>query len=476
MSSVRSHLIVASNRLPIMFSSVDGELRVLPASGGLTSALKPLLKDHGGTWVGSAGTEDSPQIRRLLEEAAQAFQYDPLFLSEAEQKNFYEGFSNEILWPLFHDLQSRCHFNPRYWEFYLQVNRKFAEAIERVSRRSSDLIWIQDYQLMQVAKILRARRPESRLAFFLHIPFPSPDIFEKLPWRREILEGLLEHDLIGVQTERDERNLIACVRAYVSLAKITRQDKSRIITVGHRKTRVQFFPISIDYEEFASCASSRAVLDRRDEIKRGLRDVQVVLGIDRLDYTKGIPERLRAFRSFLKNHPEFHRKVKLIQIVIPSREGIPGYQRLKREVERLVGRVNGEFSEPGWIPINYIHRSISREELLAIYCVADVALITPLKDGMNLVAKEYCAARTGNNGVLVLSEFAGAAAELGGGAILVNPYDQANITAALKEALEMPPEQRRRRMLRMRSQIRQANILKWRDRFFEAIDQAGTRS
>ena len=470
-------LVLVSNRIPITITTEDGKLKGQPSSGGLVSALEPLLKSHGGIWVGSGGTEDSPEIRRILEEASgeNPFKYSPLFLTEEEQSNFYEGFSNEIIWPLFHDLQSRCNFDPKYWEFYQRVNRKFADAVERASKRE-DLIWIHDYQLMQVAKTLRSRRPKARLAFFLHTPFPSPDIFAKLPWRQEILEDLLAHDLLGVQTGRDQRNLVACIRSFVPSVKISGRGDSRMVFGAGNHTHIQSFPISIDFHAFSTQSQSDPVVERARQIKAKTHEIQIAVGVDRLDYTKGIPERIKAFGRFLRNYRQFHRKIELILIVVPSRENIPRYDQLKREVEQLVTHVNGEFSEPGWVPINYIYRSVPRDDLIAIYRAADVALITCLKDGMNLVAKEYCAAKTEVNGVLVLSEFAGAAPELRVGAILVNPNDEVGVAAALKQALEMKPEERRRRMLRLRHQIRQADILAWRDGFFRALEQTGAKA
>jgi trehalose 6-phosphate synthase/phosphatase len=467
-------LVVVSNRIPITFSNESGELKEHASSGGLVSALEPLLDSHGGTWVGSPGAEDTSQVRHLLKEATKEKNYTfaPLFLNEEENHNFYRGFSNEVVWPLFHDLQSRCNFDPQYWLFYLQVNRKFVETVEQASDED-DLIWIHDYQLMQVGRGLRERRPKARLAFFLHIPFPPPDIFGKLPWRQQVLEGLLAHDLIGVQTRRDERNLIACLRSFVPSVKIVAKGEWHNVLSEQRQTHIQFFPISINFQEFAEAALAPSVVDRARKIKKQPENLQIALGVDRLDYTKGIPERLKAFNSFLRDYPEFQRRVELVQIVIPSREAIPGYQTLKAEVEQLVARVNGEFSEPGWIPINYIHRSIPRDELVALYRAVDVALITPLKDGMNLVAKEFCASRVESDGVLILSEFAGAAPELRNGAILVNPYDESGIASALKQAFEMPQQERRRRMVRMRAQIQRAGILQWRDHFFQALEKTG---
>jgi trehalose 6-phosphate synthase/phosphatase len=470
-------LVLVSNRIPITISSEDGELKGHASSGGLVSALEPLLKIHGGLWIGSGGTEDSPEIRKILEEASgdNPYKYSPLFLTEEEQSNFYEGFSNEIVWPLFHDLQSRCNFDPHYWDFYQRVNEKFADAVEKASD-ARDLIWIHDYQLMQVAKTLRRRRPNARLAFFLHIPFPSPDIFAKLPWRQQILQDLLAHDLIGVQTGRDQRNLVACLRCFVPSVKISGRGESRYVSSQHGQTHIEAFPISIDYQSFVDQSESAPVLERVQQIKSQTHEIQMTVGVDRLDYTKGIPERLKAYGYFLRTFPAFRRKVELIQIVVPSREGIPRYDQLKREVERLVTHVNGEFSEPGWVPINYIYRAVPRDELIAIYRAADVALVTSLKDGMNLVAKEYCAVKTDANGVLVLSEFAGAAPELRVGAMLVNPYDEVGVAAALKQALEMKPEERKRRMVRLRQQIHQADIHAWRDRFFAALEKTAAAS
>jgi trehalose 6-phosphate synthase/phosphatase len=440
------------------------------------SALEPLLRKHGSLWIGSAGSVDSVEIRNHLELATREnkYRYVPIFLTEEEQANYYEGFSNEILWPLFHDLQSSCVFKPIYWEFYQKVNRKFAEAVLGETR-DDDIVWIQDYQLFQVASSLRSRRPHSCIAFFLHIPFPPPDTFEKLPWRREILQGLLDYDFVGLQTERDQRNLIACLRHLVPEIKISGSGQQRKVMSARGLTVIQSMPISIDYRDFALGAATEGVERRMREISEETPGVQIVLGVDRLDYSKGIPERLRAFRALLREEPELRRKITLIQIVVPSRENIPRYQELRSEIEQLVSSLNGEFTEPGWTPVQYIHRSVSREELLAIYRAASIALITPLKDGMNLVAKEYCAAQVENDGVLILSEFAGAAPELRIGALLVNPYDEVGVTNALRQAINMPEKERRRRMRRLREQICNADVHHWRDRFYASLKLLGSQ-
>ena len=471
-------LLVVSNRLPVQIKKTEaGHLHAVPSSGGLVSALTPILAEYGGTWVGSTGIASNGEahdgeVRKVLASTARggAMRYVPVFLSAEEQTNFYEGFSNEILWPLFHDLQSRCNFAPRYWEFYIRVNQRFAATSLKASQ-PGDVIWIQDYQLMDVGREIRKRRPEGTLAFFMHIPFPAPDIFEKLPWRRRILEGLLEHDLIGLQTPRDERNLVACIRAFLPNAEVEREHDHRRATHRGRITRIQAFPISIDFRQFAEGAASPEVGRRAFEIRRQLNGVRIAVGIDRLDYTKGIPERLRAFARLLRDYPATRGRISLYQVVVPSRENITSYRRLMHEVEQLVTHINGEYSQPGWVPIHYIHRSLPRKELLALYRAANLALVTPLKDGMNLVSKEYCAARTENDGVLILSEFAGAAPELHRGALLVNPYDELGVAEALNRALDMEPKEQRRRMMRMRAWVRRHDILHWRDSFFAVLDE-----
>ncbi len=474
---MKRELVIVSNRLPLSFEKGPDGLRAKQSSGGLVTALEPLLREHGGIWVGTASTEQDPRhaehIRKELAELSREhhYRYEPLILSPEEHAKFYEGFSNEIIWPLFHDLQSRCNFDPTYWDCYLKVNARFAESVSAVARKDS-LIWINDYQLMQVAPILRQQQPDARLVFFLHIPFPPPDIFEKLPWARQVLEGLLAHTLVGLQTARDVANFIACLRSFLPHITITKRSGD-IRTIRHdgRQTTVGAFPISIDFQDFERGSDADDVRRRSATLRSHLgKEMVTILGIDRLDYTKGIPERLKAFALFLRQHPELHRKTSLIQIVVPSRESIPGYQVLKAEIERLVAQVNGEFAEPGWVPINYIHRSLPRTELLALYRTSRVAFITPLKDGMNLVAKEYCACRHENDGVLILSKFAGAATELKHGSLLVNPYDQSAVADALAQASTMDEPEQRRRMTRLRNQVRKSDLAAWLRCFMAQTD------
>lgn len=477
MRTLQHRMVVVSNRLPFAIEQNGDGFLIKPSSGGLVTALRPLLNDSAGVWIGWTGTEASPEVERALEEYSQQnnFAFKPVFMTPEERSRFYCGFSNEVLWPLFHDLQSRCNFDPVYWDTHRQVNRRFAEKAAGEAQ-PGDLIWVHDYHLMSVASSLRELGINERLAYFHHIPFPSPDIFEKLPWREEILTALLDFDVVGLQTQRDRRNFIACVRHFVKAAEIRSQGEHLIVEEPGRSTFVGAFPISIDFEEFARGASDEAVSARAAEIARTAGGCRIILGVDRLDYTKGIPERLAAFRYLLKDHPDLHRKVTLVQVVVPSREDIPKYCELKAQIERSVSEINGHYSEPGWLPVHYIHRSLERAELLAYYRAADIALVTPLKDGMNLVSKEYCAARVNNDGVLILSEFAGAAFQLNRGALLVNPYHTRAVAEAIRMAYEMPISEQRKRMRKLRFRIGQENIFWWRREFCSCRDDVREES
>jgi trehalose 6-phosphate synthase len=469
-------MVIVSNRLPVTIRQRSEGLRVEPSSGGLVTALRPLLKDCGGVWFGWTGTDASPEIDRLLKKYSRqnSFALKPVFMTAEERARFYCGFSNEVLWPLFHDLQSRCNFNPWYWDTHISVNRRFAnKAASEV--KPGDLIWVHDYHLMSVAAGLRQLGVSRWLTYFHHIPFPSPDIFEKLPWREEILTALLDFDVVGFQTLRDRRNFISCLRQFVKEADTRTAGDHLIVNEPGRRTIVGAFPISIDFEEFALGASNDDVAARAAKIVHDLNGSRIILGVDRLDYTKGIPERLAAFRHLLECHPELHGKVALMQVVVPSREDIPKYKELKAQIQRTVSEINGHFGEPGWVPVHYIHRRLDRPELLAYYRAADIALITPLKDGMNLVAKEYCAARVNSDGVLILSEFAGAASQLYRGAILVNPYHTRAVAEAIRNAYQMPLAEQRQRMRKLRAHIRRENIYRWRDSVCSCC-KAGGRS
>lgn len=465
-------LVVVSNRLPFVLSvQEDGRFSLVPGAGGLISALAPVLRNRGGVWIGWPGTSANgiQDLERVLTTAARDSGYSlrPVQLTEREREEFYQGFSNEVIWPLFHDLQSHCRFDPNYWRAYREVNRKFAAAIQ-ANRREDDFIWVHDYHLMNVAQELRRSGLHSRIAFFLHIPFPPLDIFVKIPWRFQLLIALLDYDLIGFQTLRDRRNFVQCARLLDPDLVVSGKGQVVTLKIRGRELRLGAFPIGIDYAAFAQKAASPEVTAKAEQLHRDLPNRQIILGVDRLDYTKGIPNRLEAFRNALLRYPDLHLRVTLVQVVVPSREDIPGYHDLKMEIERLVGEINGQFTQSGWVPIHYIFRSLSRLELLAYYRASHIALVTPLKDGMNLVAKEFCAADVSEHGALVLSEFAGAAAQLQKGALIVNPYDIEEVADALHQAFVMSADERRSRMRKMRRAVRDHDIFWWVDAFLRA--------
>lgn len=464
-------MILVSNRLPITTHMGPRGPVIRPSSGGLVTALRPVLKTRRGYWIGWPGDGPEDQIERLLAKdyAESQVHLVPVSLTPAERKGFYAGFSNEIVWPLFHDLQSRCNFDPTYWETYVHVNRKFADAVDRV-RRPDSLIWVHDYHLMLVGDYLRERRVHSRLGFFLHIPFPPLDIFEKLPWRSQILRSLFAYDAVGFQTLRDQRNFLGCLRNFLPDAEVHRDDEQVRVSLGNRSTLIRTFPIGIDYDEFAQHAAQPEIVERATQIRRDMHGRQIVLGVDRLDYTKGVPERLKALRHLLSSTPQMRRRLSLVQVLVPSREHIPKYRELKLEIETLISQINGQYGDPGWMPVHYIHRSLDRQELVALYRAADIALITPLKDGMNLVAKEFCASQEGDQGVLILSEFAGSAAQLGNGAILVNPYDIQCVADAVQQACTMEVRERVARMRKLRRRVRNDNVFRWVERFCSYLE------
>ncbi len=483
----RNRLIVVSNRLPYTITrEKDGKYQVQPASGGLVSAMVPALRNRGGVWIGWPGIIDGSanELEVILDELTEDTGYTlkPIMFSAEEEHGFYQGFSNEIIWPLFHDLFCNCHFDPNYWKTYLQVNQKFARVIFNTVG-PNDFIWVHDYHLMEIARELRQLGYQSKLGFFLHIPFPSLDIFLKMPWRFDILCALLEYDLVGFQTLRDQRNFINCVQTLMKEVRI--EGDGSILTMKisdqkicqiegreadtEREIRIGVFPIGIDYETYDSNRATMSVKKKAIQLHEDLQGRKMILGIDRLDYTKGIISKLNAFRNTLQKYPDLIQKVRLVQHVVPSREDIPEYQNFKLKIESLIGTINGEFTCSDWVPIHYIHGSLSPDELLAYYRAADIALVTPLKDGMNLVAKEYCAAHLENSGVLILSEFAGAAAQLKQGAILVNPYDIDGMADSIYEAFNMSKKIQEEHMRIMRRTIADSDIFSWVDSFLRAV-------
>ena len=470
MSPLSHRLLVVSNRLPIVLERKKDEWTLKPGSGGLVSALAPVLSNRGGVWIGWPGLplDEGGDWEKVLEQDRQERGYElvPVLLSEDEVKGFYEGFSNAIIWPLFHDLQSRCHFEPSFWYTYLKVDEKYAECVLEHSD-GDDFVWVQDYQLIHVAHFIRERE-ERRIGFFLHIPFPPLDIFLKLPWRAQVLSAFLAYDLIGFQTPRDTRNFLTCLENLVPDARIDEEGPIAVVRVGSRTIRVGAFPIGIDYAHFEEGARSEQVEARIADLKGKIGPFDLIVGVDRLDYTKGLIERLEAYRDALRRFPELREKVILFQVVVPSREGVPEYQALKATLDQLVGEINGEFSMAGWVPVHYHYKSLSPGDLLALYRMARVCFVTSIKDGMNLVAKEFVACQIEGSGVLVLSEFAGAVAQLQDGALAVNPHDIEGMANALHQAMEMDEEERQQRMRRMQEILREQDIFWWVDYYLRA--------
>ncbi|MFZ5493416.1 MAG: alpha,alpha-trehalose-phosphate synthase (UDP-forming) [Pseudomonadota bacterium] len=465
-----ARLLVVSNRLPFVLArAADGTLLSRPGSGGLVTALLPVLRDRGGVWIGWPGIADHTADVEAALAAATAkagYQLAPVALSAEDEAGFYHGFSNEVLWPLFHDLQSLCNFDPAYWRSYCEANHKFAQVVLDHAR-ADDFVWVHDYQLLLLASELRRAGLTAPLGFFLHIPFPPLDIYLKLPWRFTLLRALLDFDLIGFQTLRDQRNFLQCVRTLLPGARV--MQRGRMVRLEGRAVRVGAFPIGIDTGAFQRQARSPAVIAAADALRAELPNRELILGADRLDYTKGIPLRLEAFRTALHKYPDLQERVTLIQVVVPSRDDIPQYRDLKLHIEQLVGEIDGEFTRPGgWVPIHYVYRALDRLDLVAYYRAAHIALVTPLKDGMNLVAKEFCACSVDRDGVLILSEFAGAAAQLQHGALLVNPYDVEATADAIHQACTLPAAERRRRMAALRRSVRRQDVFRWVNGFLDA--------
>jgi trehalose 6-phosphate synthase len=465
-------MVVVSNRLPVVISQVDGAWQVAAGSGGLITALAPVVQANQGVWIGWAGCSPEAPVAELCDRFAleHGYRLETVDLSEEEIELYYHGFANETLWPLFHDLLGNCLFSTQNYRAYEAVNRKFADATAAVSG-PADLVWIHDYQLIRVGHYLRAGNYRRRIAFFLHIPFPPADLFRRLPWKDPLLEGLLAYDLIGFQTLRDRRNFVHCATTLCAgVEVVSRHLNYTVLDCRGRRLKVGHFPISIDYQEFATLAATPEVADAAWYLHENFPTCQVMLGVDRLDYTKGIPERFLALERALEKYPALQRCVSLLQIVVPSRTLVPGYQDLKDQLDQLAGRINSRFGDAGWMPILYRYCSLDQVELAAHYRMAEIALVTPLRDGMNLVAKEYCACSVDNSGVLILSEFAGAADQLGGQALLVNPYDIEATADIIQRAWAMPVEERQRRMSQLRAQVKRYDVHRWVTSFINAYD------
>ncbi|MBN9605042.1 MAG: alpha,alpha-trehalose-phosphate synthase (UDP-forming) [Actinomycetales bacterium] len=462
--------VVVSNRLPVdRIVDANGEVAWTQSPGGLVTALEPVMRQADGAWVGWAGAPD-------LE--LEPFEHDgirivPVPLSALDIERYYEGFSNDTLWPLYHDVIAQPSYHREWWERYVAVNRRFAEAAARVSGQGAT-VWVQDYQLQLVPRMLRELRPDLVIGFFNHIPFPNYGIYSQLPWRQQIVEGLLGADVVGFQRVADAGNFQRAVRRVLGYK--THSTSIEVPAIGEQPARhviAKAFPISIDSASFEALAARPEVRERAAQIRHDLGDpATILLGVDRLDYTKGIRHRLKAFGELLAERRVAVEDVSLVQVASPSRERVAAYMQLRDEIELTVGRINGDYATITHPAITYLHHGYPREEMAALYLAADVMLVTALRDGMNLVAKEYVAARSDEDGVLVLSEFAGAADELKQ-ALLVNPHDIEGLKDTVMAAIEMPRAERRRRMRALRRRVRENDVAHWSQLFLAELAGVG---
>jgi len=452
-------LVMVANTLPVRRILRKGHETWETSPGGLVSALAPITREMGGAWVGWTGERDSQ---------TDPFVHDGIFnipvsISMSEYADFYEGACNRTLWPLYHQAVLPPEYHRHWWRSYEQVNRRFADAAADAADVGA-VVWVHDYHLQLVPAMLRAVRPDLKLGFFLHTPCPSPDLLARLPWREEVLDGVLSADVLGLQTRTCVGNLLESARRQNVLGGYgfdRRGATGGRLSYKGRSVRIDAFPISIEFDRFDAAAREPDVAKRTEYFHKTLgAGRKLILGVDRLDYTKGIDLRLKAYQEVLRSGMSTVRESVLVQIAVPSRERIKEYRVLRRQVEELVGQINGEHGEIGVAAVHYLRRNLPFRELIAMYRAADVMLVTPLADGMNLVAKEYVAARVEGTGVLVLSEFAGAAAELSS-AILVNPYDVDGVAEGMRDALEMTPAEAATRMQAMRDVVRRHTVHDW---------------
>ena len=460
-------LVIVSNRLPITVSDGADGLEIQRSPGGLATGLAGPHDTGDGRWIGWAGLATNPgdELRARLERELEPLRLIPVPLTADELQRYYEGYSNQVVWPLFHHLGEQVPLQVMDWAAYRDVNERFADAVA-AEYRAGDRIWVHDYQLMLVPAMIRQRLPDARIGFFLHIPFPASEIFRTLPQRGDILEGLLGADLIGFHTGAYLRHFCTAVTQILGIEPAI----DRIEWKG-RRVRLGAFPMGVDATRLAAAAEAPHIRERAAEL-RGESPVRLLVGIDRLDYTKGIPRRLLAYEELLARHPELHERVRLVQVSVPSRTGVDAYQEFRQMVDGMVGRIQGRFGTARWMPVHYIYRNLEEDDLLTLYRAADALLVTPIRDGMNLVAKEFVAARTDGDGVLILSEFAGAATELAE-ALQVNPFDIEGTADAIARGLEMPEDERRARMAALRRRVTTHDIHHWVRRFLQRLDEAG---
>ena len=457
-------LLIVSNRLPVTVIRKKGKLYLQTSVGGLATGLASVLRKYNSLWVGWPGIEMKSSEEKILEARMKSEGLFPVNLSKSEVNGYYHGFCNKTIWPLFHSFPQYTIYNKKWWSVYRKVNEKFSKVITDITK-PGDTIWIHDYHLMLLPNLLREEVSEAKIGFFLHIPFPPFEMFRLLPWRRDLLEGLLGADLIGFHIYDYVQNFLQCVRRLFGYE----HEFGRLI-VEDRIVKVDAFPMGIDYDKFKSIAGSPELEKEVKRIRKKLRGRRIILSVDRLDYTKGIPLRLEIFDLFLNKYPEYVGKVTFVLKLVPSRTRVEHYVQLKKYVDELVGKINGKYGDIEWMPVQYICRFLPFEKLTALYRAADVALITPLRDGMNLIAKEFVASKIDGKGALILSETTGAAFELAE-AIVVNPNNKEKVAEALKIALEMPEDEQINRNRTMQERLKRYNVEKWSEDFIHELEK-----
>lgn len=464
--------IITSNRLPLQVNIKDQKLKITSSVGGLATGMKSVHAEGDAIWIGWSGIpneELDPSMSMQVDEAIRKQKCISVPLSAEDVEQYYEGFSNKALWPLFHYFMEYSRFEQEEWEAYKRVNQKFADVIlDHIE--DGDTVWIHDYQLLLLPELIKNSKPNTSIGFFLHIPFPSYEIFRTFPWCKQLLKGMLGADLIGFHTYDYERHFLSSVKRILRLDVNFNQ-----ISYQDRLVKVDSFPMGIDYEKFHQAALHQSMnVNKKSDLLERLKahqskDRKLILSIDRMDYTKGIPNRIKAFEYFLEKYPKYKEKVRLVMLAVPSRSNVPQYQKLKRETDELVGRINGKFASVSWTPIWYFYRALPFKDLIDLYISSEVALITPIRDGMNLVAKEYVATRIQKDGVLILSEMAGAAKEMNE-AILINPNSFEDFADSLEMALSMPKEEQTKRMSHLQKRLKRYNVEKWAQEFFKALE------
>lgn len=462
-----NRILVVSNRLPVTVAKREDKIRYVPSAGGLATGLNSLSRSYQSIWFGWPGIaaervkKERPEI---IQELA-ARNCRPVFINQHDLEQYYHGFSNRTIWPLFHYFTQYATFNKNNWETYKKVNQMFCREILQEAR-PGDIIWVHDYHLMMLPEYIRHQLPDATIGFFLHIPFPSSEVFRTIPGRKEIVKGLLGADLLGFHTYDYAHHFLQTVRRLLG-----HEHSMTQVSYDNRIVRVDAFPMGIDYVQFHRASEAAAAQREVRRIRKRVGERKIIVSIDRLDYTKGIPQRLEAFDHFLDLNPEYREQVTLILVAVPSRTGVEQYARLKSEVDELISRINGKYSTIGWMPIWYLYRFLPFKNLVPLYCVGDVALVTPVRDGMNLIAKEYIATRKDKTGVLILSEMAGASKILGE-AIVVNPNDREEMADAIKQALEMPKQEQIRRNEAMQRRLARYNVERWAHDFMDGLAQA----